>query len=216
MAEARAGDTIQVEAGDYREQVVLTDGVTLTAASAREAVLRAPAHAIQPWTAIIIPGDQLGSRVSGVKIVGEAQAPIAIGIHVLGRAAIDDVDIAGTTIAGVSLGGSMRLTGASLHDNAGPGLALNGSGEARIAHNLFARNSVDIVLNGTPRATFTGNVLSGDPQQRVRGLSADQLPAFREGNILLPPAASSSSTAPHARPRPATPRRATASSDSNR
>jgi serine/threonine protein phosphatase PrpC len=218
MAEARAGDTIQLAPGEYREQVVLTDGVTLTAAAAREAVLRAPAQVTQPWTAIIIPGDRHGSRVSGLRIAGDAQAPIAIGIHVLGRATIDDVEVSGTTIAGIALAdGSMSVTGASVHDNAGPGFTLNG-GEARLAHTVLARNGaavppgVDIVLSGTPRVTFTGNVLTGDPAQRVRGLAADQVARFREANIVLPPPAAVSTP----RPRAATPRRAAAAPVSNR
>lgn len=208
MAEARAGDIIQVGPGEYREQVVVTDGVTLRAAVPREAVLRAPPQVLQPWTAVIIPGALHGARVSGLRIVGDAQAPMAIGIHVLGRAAIDDVDVSGTTIAGIALAdGTLGVTGASVHDNAGPGFTLNG-GEARLAHTVLARNGsamppgVDIVLSGAPRATFTGNVLSGDPLQRVRGLAADRVAAFRDANILLPvrpPAA-----AP--RPRAAAPR----------
>lgn len=208
MAEARAGDIIQIGPGEYREQVVVTDGVTLRAAVPREAVLRAPPQVLQPWTAVIIPGALHGARVSGLRIVGDTQAPMAIGIHVLGRAAIDDVEVSGTTIAGIALAdGTLGVTGASVHDNAGPGFTLNG-GEARLAHTVLARNGsamppgVDIVLSGAPRATFTGNVLSGDPLQRVRGLAADRVAAFRDANILLPirpPAA-----AP--RPRAAAPR----------
>jgi serine/threonine protein phosphatase PrpC len=218
MAEARAGDTIQLGPGEYREQVVVTDGVTLSAVAAREAVLRAPAHAMQPWTAVIIPGEQHGSRVSGLRIVGEAQAPIAIGIHVLGRGTIDDVEVSGTTIAGISLAdGSMRVTGALVHDNAGPGFTLNG-GEARLAHNVLARNGlavppgVDIVLSGTLRTTFTGNVLGGDPLQRVRGLAADQVAPFRDANVVLPPPAAPSTPRPHA----ATPHRAAVAPVPNR
>jgi serine/threonine protein phosphatase PrpC len=208
MADARAGDTIQLAPGDYHEQVVLTDGVTLRAESPREAVLRAPVYVTQPWTAVIIPGNQQGSRISGLRIAGAADAPIAIGIHVLGLAAIDDVEVTGTTIAGISLtDGEMRVTGASVHDNAGPGLSLFG-GDTRLAHTLFAHNGtavppgLDIALNGSPHgmphATFTGNVLTGDPLQRVRGLPADQVAAFRDANVVLPPGAAPSPSRPHA------------------
>jgi serine/threonine protein phosphatase PrpC len=218
MADARAGDTIQVAPGEYREQVVVTDGVTLRAEAPREAVLRAPAQAVQPWTAIIIPGNQHGSRVSGIKIAGAADAPIAIGIHVLGRASIDDVEVSGATIAGISLAdGAMRVTGAFMHDNAGPGFALNG-GDARLAHTVLVHNGtavpsgIDIALSGTTHATFTGNVLTGDPLQRVRGLPADAVAAFRNANVILPPSAASAPS----RPRAAAPHRATQAPASNR
>ena len=42
------------------------------------------------------------------------------------------------------------------------------------------------MLFDAPRATFVGNVITGDPAQRVRGLGADQAVRFRESNILLP------------------------------
>jgi hypothetical protein len=58
----------------------------------------------------------------------------------------------------------------------------------------------DVMLFDAPRATFVGNVIGGDPAQRVRGLGAEQATRFRESNIVLPPPAV-------ARPRAATPRR---------
>jgi PPM family protein phosphatase len=211
MAVARPGDTIQVGPGDYHEQVVVTDGVHVIATHARDAILRAPQQALQPWTALIITGDQRGSRVSGLRIAGDTQAPVAIGVHVLGRTVLDDVEVSGTTIAGIELaGGVMTVTGASVHDNAGPGFVLKG-GEARVAHNLLVRNGtamppgVDVVLSEAPRATFTGNVFGGDPAQRVRGLATDQIARFKDANIVLPPPPPS---APAARPRTGTPRRA--------
>ena len=58
------------------------------------------------------------------------------------------------------------------------------------------------MLLDAPRATFVGNVITGEPAQRVRGLGADQVARFRESNIVLPPPAA-------ARPRAATPTRRT-------
>jgi PPM family protein phosphatase len=197
---ARPGDTIQVQPGEYREQLVVPDGVAVIATPAREAVLRAPPDALQPWTAVIVPapvddGRVEGTRVSGLKIAGQAQAPIAIGVHVFGRAALDDLEVSGTTLAGVAVaGGAVGVMGAFLHDNAGPAFALRG-GEARLAHNLLVRNGtatpsgVAIVLEGTPQVTFVGNVVDGDPMHRVRGLAPDQLSRFSETNVVLHPPA---------------------------
>lgn len=205
LAAARAGDTIHVSAGEYREQIIVPDGVNLIARSPRNTVLRAPAEALQPFTAIIVGGTRHESRVSGFKIAGDAQAPITIGVHVLGRAALDDLDVSGTTLAGIELaGGTMSVTSSALHDNAGTGVALKG-GDARLAHNVLMRNGgsmtpqpgADIVASASPQVTFLGNVFGADPAQRVRGLGADQIARVKETNIVLPPPAS----APAARPR---------------
>ncbi len=194
LVAARPGDIVRVNPGEYREQLVVPDGVTVTATSAREAVVRAPANALRPWTAVIATGDRQGTRVSGLRIIGDAQGPIAVGVQALGRVVLDDLEITGTTTAGVAFDGStLSLLSSSFHDNAGSGVTLNG-GEARVAHNVFTHNGTgatptgpDIALTGTPRVVFAGNVIGGELSQRLRGLPADQLGRFRETNVVLPP-----------------------------
>jgi hypothetical protein len=81
-----------------------------------------------------------------------------------------------------------------------------------LGHNGTAVPSgIDIALSGTTHVTFTGNVLTGDPLQRVRGLPADRVAAFRDAHVVLPAAA-----APPSRPRAAAPHRAGPAPASNR
>jgi hypothetical protein len=220
MAAARPGDTIVVRPGEYREQIFVADGVTLIASPAREAIVRAPAQTL-PYlpapggpAAIVATGGERGSRVSGFRIVSDQQGLIAVGVRAGAKTALDDLDISGTLIAAVALaGGATSLSSSVLHDNAGVALEVRG-GDARVAHNVFARNAsaregapsgsvpappgrpvaapsggAEIVLLETPRVAFVGNVITGDPAQRVRGLGVEQVARFREFNIVQPPAA---------------------------
>src|ERR1039458_2094566 len=77
MAEARAGDTVEVPEGEYREQVRLTDGVTLRARVPRDPKLRAAPMSNGP--AVIAEGVK-GARLSGFRILADPAIPISTGI----------------------------------------------------------------------------------------------------------------------------------------
>jgi hypothetical protein len=130
-----------------------------------------------------------------------------VGVRAAGKTVLDDLDVSGTLLTGVALsGGATVISSSVLHDNAGVALEVRG-GEARVAHNVFNRNTTqtpganappppagttpppvgtDIMLFDSPRVTFVGNVISGDQAQRVRGLGAEQAARFRETNIAVP------------------------------
>jgi hypothetical protein len=228
MNAARPGDTIVVGPGEYREQIVVKDGVDLIANPPREAIVRATAQpAIPPvlgGAAIIATGAEHGSRISGFRIAADGQAPLAVGVRAAGKTILDDLDVSGALLTGVAIsGGAPVLSSSVLHDNVGIALEVRG-GEPRLAHNVFTRNATaapgpnapppppgstpppagtDVMVFDAPRATFVGNVVSGDAAQRVRGLGADQATRFRESNIVLPPPPAT----PTARPRAGAARR---------
>jgi hypothetical protein len=227
MAAARPGDTIVVGPGEYREQIVVKDGVNLIASPPREAIVRAtvkmPIPPVLGGAAIIATGAEHGSRVSGFRVAADGQAPLVVGVRAAGKTVLDDLDVSGTLLAGVAISGGVPVMSSSvLHDNVGIALEVRG-GAPRLAHNVFSRNATlapgasanappaapgmtppppgtDIILLDAPRATFVGNVITGEPAQRVRGLGAEQAARFRESNNVLPPPAA-------ARPRATTPRR---------
>src|SRR5262249_12087794 len=70
MAEARAGDTIEVPPGEYREQVRLKSGVALRARVPRDATLRAAPMSNGP--AVIAEGVK-DARISGFRILADPQ-----------------------------------------------------------------------------------------------------------------------------------------------
>ena len=159
--------------------------------------------------AIIATGAEHGSRVSGFRVVGDAQAPLVVGVRAAGKTVLDDLDVSGTLLAGVALSGGA-------HDHVLQRAARQRRRRARSARRRGARRAqrvraerlagaerdgappappectpppagTDIMLLDAPRVTFVGNVISGEPAQRVRGLGADQAARFRESNIVLPP-----------------------------
>ncbi len=103
MADARAGDTVEVPGGEYREQVRLKDGVTLRARVPREPQLRAAPLSGGP--AVIAEGVK-GARFSGFRILADAQMPLSVGILLRDSAVeIDDVEVKGAGV-GIEIRGS--------------------------------------------------------------------------------------------------------------
>lgn len=161
LAAARAGDTVVVAAGIYRESVRLPEGVTLAAAEPGTAVI-APA----PGAAAGIVVEGIGSgAVRGVAVRGGDT-----GIRVSDAAVtIDDVEVAGARVAGVLVenGRGVAVRASRIHDNPGAGVAVRAGGAARLAHNRIADNGrgpaalPGVLVEGLARADLEGNVITG-------------------------------------------------------
>src|SRR6476660_9492849 len=96
MADAHAGDTVSVPAGEYREEVRLKNGVTLKARIPREPVLRAAPMSGGP---AVIADQVTGARLSGFRIMADAAMPLNVGIDIRNSAVeIDDVEVKGAGI----------------------------------------------------------------------------------------------------------------------
>ena len=118
MAEARAGDTVEVPEGEYREQVRLKDGVTLRARVPREPKLRAAPMSSGP--AVIAEGVK-GARFSGFRILADPQMPLSVGILLRDSAVeIDDVEVKGAGV-GIEIRGSAQPRAARQCDPRLPG-----------------------------------------------------------------------------------------------
>ncbi len=99
---ARAGDTVEVLVGDYREQVHLKAGITLRSRVPREArMMAAPSAAVRPCAQNVDC-----ARVTGFLIVGDAQAPLSAGVLIDNSAVeLDDVEIEGAGV-GIEIRGA--------------------------------------------------------------------------------------------------------------
>jgi serine/threonine protein phosphatase PrpC len=131
LAASRAGDTIAVHPGRYREQVRLEDGVTLLAVSPGGAVIEPPppADGASPVAALVAEGIGTG-RISGLVIAGGTEAPIDYGIVVRRSAvSIENVEVRGAKVAGVSLEDApgSSLIASWVHDNPGAGIVVRGA-----------------------------------------------------------------------------------------
>jgi PPM family protein phosphatase len=182
LAQAREGDTIVVEPGEYAERVRLVKGVALVSREPQRAILR-PAG---DGAAAITVDVQGSARIAGFLIVSAADRPIERGILIQhGRIEIDDVEIAGTSNAAVEIGPPSRVTLRSsfLHGNSGAGVAVRAGCTARIARNVIAHAgapstaAVAIAVDAGAQPVVVGNVMAGygsapvsglDPQDRAR------------------------------------------------
>jgi serine/threonine protein phosphatase PrpC len=176
MADARAGDTVEVPEGEYREQVRLKDGVTLRGRVPREPKIWAAALSNGP--AVIAEGVK-GARFSGFRILADAATPLSIGIALRDSVVeIDDVEVKGTGI-GIEIrgAGSPVLRASAIRDCLAEGVLLLGPNTPWLSHNLFqgnkgagvaARDGAKPSLLGN---TFDRNVLEPPPNDAVKALN---------------------------------------------
>lgn len=139
MADARAGDTVEVPEGEYREQVRLKDGVTLRARVPREPKLRAAPMSNGP--AVIAEGVK-GARLSGFRILADPQMPLSVGILLRDSAVeIDDVEVKGAGV-GIEIRGSTSpvLRANAIRDCLAEGVLILGPAAPWLSHNLIQAN----------------------------------------------------------------------------
>ena len=164
---AAAGDVVQLEPGEYIESVVLKDGVDLIARNPGTATLAA-ASGIAGWTNIVASG-HLGSRISGIRLLGRPNAPISAGIRVTGDdVVIDDVTIEGAVLVGVDVAsdGAIAIRSSRFDDVQGLPVRIGPLAKPEVRQNVFARTAssengaaIDVANTASPR--ITGNVFVG-------------------------------------------------------
>lgn len=159
MAEARPGDTVVVPAGEYREQVHLKSGVTLLARVPREPVLRAAPMSTGP----AVVGDRVdGARLSGFRIVADAEAPLNVGIGLRdSQVEIDDVEVKGAGI-GIEIRGSASpmLRANAIRDCTTAGVLIVGPSQVWLSHNLIQANKgAGVAAREGAHPSLLGNVI---------------------------------------------------------
>jgi serine/threonine protein phosphatase PrpC len=181
MAQARAGDTVEVLSGDYHEQVKLKSGVTLRSRAPREARLLASPVGGGP---AILAQSVDHARVSGFLIAGEEQAPLTVAME------LDDspIDVDNVEIEGAGLGIEIRgprapsLFANAIHDCTGVGVVVDGVVEPWLSHNTFQRNKGGgLSARNGAKPVLTGNVFEKNDID-LPGVSQDTL---REHNYLI-------------------------------
>jgi len=182
MDAAHAGDTVEVPAGEYREQVWLKSGVKLIGSGA---VLRASPLGDGP--AVNAKG-VTGARITGFRILADQTAPIATGV-LLEKSAVevDEIEIAGTGV-GIELrdSGASRILGNSIHDCLAEGVLAVGSGAPRILHNVILHNQgAAIAARGGATPEIADNTFDKAAFELPPEISPD---VVRARNIFLTPA----------------------------
>jgi PPM family protein phosphatase len=183
MAQAREGDTIEVPPGEYREQVRLKDGVTLRARTPRDATLRAAPMSNGP--ALIAEGVK-GARISGFRILADAQLPLSTGILLRdSQVEIDDTEVKGAGI-GIAIhgSGSPVLRANSIRDCTAEGVLIVGASSPWLSHNVIQGNKgAGIRAREGAKPALLENVI----ERNSIDVPGD-LPAIRQQNFIAEPA----------------------------
>jgi hypothetical protein len=169
LARAQPGSQVVVEPGEYRERVVLKDGVRVISRVPRGATIRLPGAASEAEPAVVAAGVS-NAEFAGFRIIGDAATPLGTGVLVKGaQVSIVDVEITGALTVAIDLdqmaGGG--VAGSDIHDNPGPALAIRSGASPRIAHNVFARNGLSerarasLIIEAGAEPSFVGNVFQG-------------------------------------------------------
>ena len=193
---AQPGDLIEVQAGEYREAVVLRGDVRLVSRRRHEAIIGAPPAAARPWVAVEIQAGARG-RLAGFRIAGTADRPIAVGV-MAGDAEVelDDLDVSGATSAGISIAPRSRVVIRSsiIHHNPGDGVVILQGAMPALLHNLIVENGTEparpaLVVHETGRPVLVGNIFAARGVEPVRGLSPAALADARRNNVMVEPPA---------------------------
>jgi parallel beta-helix repeat protein len=175
LEEARAGDTVLIPAGEYREQVRLKSGVALIAKVPREPILRAAPLSGGP---AVTAESVTGARLSGIRILADAAMPLNIGIDLHDSAVeIDDVEVKGAGV-GIEIRGSASpvLRGNAIRECSGEGILILGASQPWLSHNWIQGNKgAAVAAREGAHPSLLGNVIDrnvldvpGDKQEIER------------------------------------------------
>ena len=166
---ARAGSEVIVEPGEYRETVLLMNGVRLVSRVPRGATIRLPGSASER-DAAVVAANVSGAEFVGFRIVGDAATPLGTGLRVSdAELSVVDVEITGAVNVAIDLADMARVNvvASDIHDNPGAALAIRSGASPRIAHNVFVRNGVServstaLIIEEHAEPRFSGNVFQG-------------------------------------------------------
>lgn len=201
---ARAGDTVRVEPGEYRERVVLTGSVTLVSARPHEAVILAPPGE-KPGGGVGVEFQAGRARLSGFRITGDAGNPLAIGVRLRrSDGEVDDIEVSRAAVAGIQVEGASRPTvrGSYIHDNPGVGILIGPSASPRLLNNVIADNGRQaqppkpgLEIHETARPFLFGNIIANNGVDVIRGLSPAQREEVARDNIVGRPVPAPAPTA---------------------
>jgi len=206
---AQPGSSVVVEPGEYRERLTLKDHVRVISRVPRGATLRLPAGASSD-DAVVVAAGTIGAELSGFRIVGDAGAPLGIGVITRDASVrFIDLDIAGASTAAFDLGAGddLMVAGSDVHDNAGAVLILGPAASPRLSHNHFSRSMTStpsaepFVFDPTAQPSFVRNVFRGFTATSVPVVEAHARQSLVDNNWFITPPSSARGTAPAPRSR---------------
>ncbi len=188
LAEARAGDTVEVRPGTYREQLEMKEGVRVVAAPAGEAVLEPRAGAAQPGAAVVFRNLRSG-WISGMRIATAENSGVSAGILIDGS----DVEVTGVEIEGTA-SGAIVVRGRSraliihnhLHDNGGAGVRVESEAAPTMVANVIASNGTGVEIATDAQPSVRDNAIANNKRAVVWENSPEREAELLKQNIVSP------------------------------
>ena len=182
LAEARAGDTVEVLTAEYREQVQLKNGVSLQSRVPRGASLRAAPMSGGP---AVLAESVTAARFAGFVIVADPAMPLSVGILLRDSAVeVTDVEVKGAGV-GIEIRGSASpvLRANTIRDCAAEGVLILGASTPWLAHNLIQSNKgAGVAARDGARPSLLGNVFEKNALELPGDVDMD---AVRQQNFFL-------------------------------
>jgi serine/threonine protein phosphatase PrpC len=163
LAQARSGDTVEVPAGEYPEQLRLKSGVTLMGRQPDVPVLRADPLAGASPVAVIAEGIH-DAHLSGFRIRADEKAPLAFALTIADSVLeLQDTEIIGAA-TGVEIRGKSQpvLRANSIQDCRDAGIRIKGDSAPRILYNAILHNGVGLIVEDPARPVLQGNTFRDD------------------------------------------------------
>ena len=174
---AKAGDRIEIAAGEYEETIRLKEGVEVVAQSPGKAVLRISRALPDSNAAIMADGIQSGG-VAGLAIKAEPSAGLQYGIRISNsNVSISNVEVSGAMTAGILIEGGSGggIVGSYIHANVGPGIVVSDTAKPLMVGNLLyangiagARKQPGLYVTGNSNPEVKRNVFSGNGAEAIR------------------------------------------------
>jgi serine/threonine protein phosphatase PrpC len=169
VAASRPGDLIQLEPGEYAERVVLKDGVDLAARQPGTVTVVAPSGDLG-WASITVNG-RLGSRISGLRLLGRPGAPLPVALRLSGTdVVVDEVTIEGEVLVAVEVAGpgAISVQSSRFSDVQGVAIRVGPGATPSIRHNVFTRKAssgaeaaIEVADSASPH--LMANLFAGYP-----------------------------------------------------
>jgi hypothetical protein len=162
LQKARPGDTVTVAPGTYSETLVLQEGITLAAQRVGETTIQGTVTAnglkYARLEGFSIQANEFGVRINDSDVV------------------LSRDDIAGSHKAGVEFNGNSRgaIFACAIHNNFGPGIALNDHSSTAVVNNVIMQNGVQpdrlrpgLLVRSSGSPVIAGNIFSGNGAEAV-------------------------------------------------
>lgn len=187
LQNAQAGDTILVAPGQYHEQIVLKEGVSLVSEQPRLAIIRAAGIAVQA-------NDIRKGRLEGFRVTGEEQNNLAVGIQLNdSNIEVADNEITSATTGAIEcLGESTGVFRANaLYGNPGAGIIVRDAARTRFVHNTITGNGESgrrpaIEIHGAAQPVLSGNMIWNNAGQAIWAPPQFNTQEVLKNNFILP------------------------------